>query len=109
MKKIKVGSKVKKIIESCVCIILLVSVVTAVFFGGYYTKETENKTYAVYASVRDITNDEIFFETQAGHIFSIVTSEIFAYGEQYTITFDSCDTATVEDDVIVLISREINM
>lgn len=109
MKKIKVSSKAKKIIESCICIVLLIGVVVAVFFGGYYTKETENKTYTVYASVKDITNDEIFFETQAGHIFSIVTNEIFAYGEQYTITFDSCDTATVEDDIIVLISREINM
>ena len=109
MKEIKLSSKAKKIIECCVCVIILIGIMVAGFFGGYYTKEAENKTYTVYASVKDITNDEIFFETQAGHIFSIVTSEVFAYGEQYTITFDSCNTATVEDDVIVLISREINM
>lgn len=115
MKKIEINNKTKKIIGVCVCVVLAVALVASSFLGGWYIRqnayEAETKTYSVEATVTEVNPDtsEVFFETTSGHIFYVVTDEVFATYEQYTITFNTNGTATVEDDEIYHISRNIEM
>lgn len=115
MKKIEINNKTKKIIGVCVCVVLAVALVASSFLGGWYIRqrayEAETKTYSVEATVTEVIPDtsEVFFETPSGHVFYIVTDEIFAVYEKYTITFNTNGTPTVEDDEIYHISRNIEM
>ena len=115
MKKIEINNKTKKIAGVFVCVVLVVVVVASSFLGGWYihknTYEAKTKTYSVEATVIKVVPDtsNVFFETTSGHVFSIVTDEIFSTYEKYTITFSTNGTPTVEDDEIYHISRNIEM
>ena len=115
MKKIKINNKTKKIIGVCVCVVLAVALVASSFLGGWYirqnTYEAETKTYSVEATVTEVNPDtsEVFFETTSGHIFYVVTDEVFSAYEKYTITFNTNGTPTVEDDEITLVSRNVSI
>lgn len=115
MKKIEINNKTKKIIGVCVCVVLAVALVASSFLGGWYIRqsiyEAETKTYSVEATVTEVNPDtsEVFFETTSGHIFYVVTDEVFAADEKYIITFDTNGTPTVEDDEITLVSRNISI
>lgn len=111
MKKIEINNKTKKIIGVCVCVVLAVALVASSFLGGWYAHKEVVKEYTVEAVVTEVIVDrsEVFFETTSGHIFYVVTDEIFAQFESYSITFDTMGTPTVEDDEIILIARELKM
>jgi hypothetical protein len=111
MKKITINEKTKKIISTCIIAVIILGIAVATFVGGWYAHKEAVKEYTVDAIVTEIIVDrsEVFFETTSGHIFYVVTDEIFAQFESYSITFDTMGTPTVEDDEIVLITRELKM
>lgn len=115
MKKVEINSKTKKIIGVCVYVALVVALIASSFLSGWYIHQNiykaETKTYSVEATVTEVITDtsEVFFKTTSGHIFCIVTGEVFAVDEKYTITFNTNGTPTVEDDEIYNISRNIKM
>lgn len=110
MKKITMNETTKKIIRICVCVVLIVGVLASSFMGGYYLhKETTNE-YTINATVVEIIEEDttdVYFETETGHIFYITTDEVFAVFEEYTITFDTNNTPTFDDDIITKVGREI--
>lgn len=110
MKKFQFNSKmVKRVVISIVTVICIIAIISSVFVGGLYFNKYLMKEYTVDAKVVEIVVDtsEVYFETPSGHIFMIVTDEIFALNENYLITFNSNGTATVEDDEIITVSRDI--
>ena len=112
MKKITMNEKTKKIIGTCVCVVLALLVASACFFGGYQMHKETTDTYTINATIVEIIeieNDinEVYFETDSGHIFYIATGEIFGVFEDYVLTFKTNDTATFDDDIIIGVSREI--
>ena len=112
MKKITMNEKTKKIIYTCVCVGLALLVASACFVGGYQTHKETTDTYTIKATIVEIIeveNDlsEIYFETESGHIFYITTGEIFGVFEDYVLTFETNNTATFDDDIIIGVSREI--
>lgn len=111
MKKITINKKTKKIINTCVCVIIVMGIAIGTFVCGWYAHKETAKEYTVEVTVTEVIPDtsEVFFETPSGHIFYIVTDEVFAVYEKYTITFNTNDTPTVEDDEIYHISRNIEM
>lgn len=111
MKKITINEKTKKIVSVCIIVILAISIAATAFVSGWYAHKEATKEYIVSAKVIEIIEDknEVFFETVSGHIFYIVTDEVFAQLEKYEITFDTMGTPTVDDDEIVLITRELKM
>lgn len=115
MKKITMPKMNKKVISSILSVIVLITVLVCGFFGGFYTNKSISEKnfskYSVEATVVEVNPDtsEVFFVTPSGHTFFIVTDEIFAVNEQYTLTFSTNNTPTVEDDEIYHISRNIEM
>lgn len=116
MTKTKISkAKALNITKVVVAIVLTLAVMFGVFVSGYYTnKAIEDKrleTYSMTATVTEVNPDtsDVYFETTSGHIFYIVTDEVFAVNETYTITFKTNGTATVEDDEIYLVTRDIAM
>jgi hypothetical protein len=111
MKKIEINNKTKKIINTCICVIIVVGIAIGTFICGWYAHKEAVKNYTVEAIVTEVISDtgEVFFETTSGHIFSIKTKDIFAPFEKYKITFDTNDTSTVEDDKIISVVREIEI
>lgn len=111
MKKITINQKTRKIISVCVIVILAISIAATAFVCGWHTHKEATKEYIISVKVTEIIEDrnEVFFETASGHIFYIVTDEVFAQFEKYEITFDTMGTPTIEDDEIVVITREINI
>lgn len=111
MKKITMPKMNKKIISSILSVVVLMTIFATSFMGSYYLNKYLSKDYTIEATVTEVIVDtsEIFFETNSGHIFYIVTDEIFAPYEKYTLIFDTNGTPTVEDDVIVQVTREITM
>lgn len=114
MTKTKISKAIaiaKKIAVVVITIALLVGVYVGGFFTGDKVKENQFDTYSMIATVTEVNPDtsDVYFETTSGHIFYIVTDEVFAVNETYTITFNTNGTATVEDDEIFLVSRDISM
>lgn len=115
MKKINFTEKTRKIVSTVIIAVILIGISVGGFFGGFYTNknisEKNFSKYSVEAIVVEVNPDtsEVFFETPSGHNFFIVTDEIFAVNEQYTLTFSTNNTPTVEDDEIYHISRNIEM
>ena len=112
MKKITMNEKTKKIIGTCICVVLALVVASACFFGGYQMHKETTDIYTINATIVEIIeieNDinEVYFETDSGHIFYITTGEIFGVFEDYVLTFKTNDTATFDDDIIIGVSREI--
>ena len=111
MKKIEINNKTKKIINTCICVIIVVGIAIGTFIYGWYAHKEAVKDYTVEATVTGVVSGtgEVFFETISGHIFSITTKDIFAPFEKYKITFDTNDTSTVDDDKIISVVREIEI
>lgn len=116
MTKTKISkAKAIAIAKKIAVIVITVALVVGVYVGGFFTgnKVTENlfDTYSMAATVTEVNPDtsDVYFETTSGHIFFIVTDEVFAVNETYTITFNTNGTPTVEDDEIFLVSRDISM
>lgn len=112
MKKFQFNSKkIKRVVISIITVICAIAIVSSAFVGGLYLNKYLMKEYTVDAKVVKIVVDtsEVYFETPSGHIFMIVTDEIFALNENYLITFNSNGTATVEDDEIIIVSRQLKM
>lgn len=111
MKKIEINNKTKKIINTCICVIIVVGIAIGTFICGWYAHKEAVKDYIVEATVTEVISDagEVFFETTSGHIFSITTKDIFAPFEKYKITFDTNNTPTVDDDKIISVVREIEI
>lgn len=111
MKKIIINEKTKKIINTCVCAIIVMGIAIGTFVCGWYAHKEAVKEYTVEAIVTEVIPDtsEIFFETTSGHIFSITTKDIFAPFEKYKITFNTNNTSTIDDDKIISVIREIEI
>lgn len=111
MEKFTINNNTKKIIAIFLCVLLILTIAVGGFFGGYTVHKKMTEQYNVDVIVTEVIPDtnEVFFETTSGHVFYIVTDEIFASYEEYTITFKTNGTATVEDDEIYHISRNIEM
>jgi hypothetical protein len=111
MKKITMPKMNKKVVSSILSVVVLLTIFVTSFMGSYYLNKYLSKDYTIEATVTEVIVDtsEVFFETNSGHIFYIVTDEIFAVNEQYTLTFSTNGTPTVEDDEIYHISRNIEM
>ena len=112
MKKIQINSKmVKRVVISIITVVCIIAIISSAFVGGFYLNKYLMKEYTLEAKVNEIVVDasEVYFETSSGHIFMVVTDEIFALNENYLITFNSNGTATVEDDEITEISRDLKM
>lgn len=115
MTKINLTNKTKKIINTVIIALVLIALAASSFVGGFYVnKAITEKHYASYeveANVISVNPDtsEVFFTTPSGHSFYIVTDEVFAVGENYVITFLTNNTATVEDDEITLVSRNVSI
>lgn len=110
MKKFRFNSEtVKRVVVSVIAVVCIVAIISSTFVGGFYLNKYLMKEYTVDAKVVEVVVDasEVYFETPSGHIFMVVTDEIFALNENYLITFNSNGTATVEDDEIVTVSRDI--
>ncbi len=109
--KAKAIAIAKKIAVIVITVALLVGVYVGGFFTGGKVKENLFDSYSIVATVTEVNPDtsEVSFETTSGHIFFIVTDEVFAVNETYTITFNTNGTATVDDDEIYLVSRDISM
>ena len=108
-------AKAITIAKKVAVIVVTVALLVGVYVGGFFTgnKVTENlfDTYSITATVNEVNPDTstVYFETTSGHIFFIVTDEVFAVNETYTIAFNTNGTATVEDDEISLVSRNISI
>ena len=111
MKKIIINEKTKKIINTCVCVIIVMGIAISTFICGWCAHKEVVKEYTVEAMVTEIIADrnEVFFKTTSGHIFSITTKDVFAPFEKYKITFDTNNTPTFDDDKIISIVREIKI
>ena len=112
MKKFQFNSKmVKRVVISIITVICIVAIISSTFVGGFYLNKYLMKEYTVEAKVVEVVVDtsEVYFKTPSGHIFTVITDEIFALNENYLITFNSNGTATVEDDEIIIVSRELKM
>ena len=112
MKKFQFNSKmVKRVVISIITVIYIVAIISSIFVGGFYLNKYLMKEYTVEAKVVEVVVDtsEVYFKTPSGHIFTVITDEIFALNENYLITFNSNGTATVEDDEITEISRDLKM
>ena len=112
MKKYQFNSKmVKRVVVSIITVICIVAIISSTFVGGFYLNKYLMKEYTVEAKVVEVVVDtsEVYFKTPSGHIFTVITDEIFALNENYLITFNSNGTATVEDDEIIIVSRELKM
>jgi hypothetical protein len=115
MKKIVISENTKKVVKIILIAVAILGIFVGGFFGGFSVKdkisEKEFSTYEMEAVVTEVIVDrsEVFFETTSGHIFYVVTDEIFAPFESYTITFSTNGTPTVEDDEIIVISRDLKM
>jgi hypothetical protein len=115
MKKIVISENTKKVVKIVLIAVAILGIFIGGFFGGFSVKdkisEKEFSTYEMEAVVTEVIVDrsEVFFETTSGHIFYVVTDEIFAPFESYTITFATNGTPTVEDDEIIAISRDLKM
>lgn len=111
MKKVIINERTRKIINTCICAVIVIGIAVGAFVCGWYAHKEAVKEYTVEAMVTEIIADrnEVFFETTSGHIFFIVTNDIFAPFENYRITFDTNDTSTVEDDKIISVIREIEI
>lgn len=112
MKKFQFNSKmVKRVVISIITVICIVAIISSTFVGGFYLNKYLMKEYIVKAKVVEVVVDtsEVYFKTPSGHIFTVITDEIFALNENYLITFNSNGTATVEDDEIIIVSRELKM
>ena len=116
MTKTKISkAKAIAIAKKIAVVVLTVALLVGVYVGGFFTgekvQENQFDTYSMTATVTEVNPDtsEVYFETTSGHIFFIVTDEVFAINETYTITFNTNGTATVEDDEIFLVSRDISM
>lgn len=113
MKKITMNEKTKRIICTCICVCLALLVASACLFGGYCIHKEMTKQYTINATIVEIIEidketNEVYFETETGHIFYITTNEVFGVFEDYVLTFKTNDTATFDDDVIIGVSREIS-
>lgn len=111
MKKFTMPKMNKKVISSILSVVILMTIFVTSFMGSYYLNKYLSKDYTIEATVTEVIVDtsEVFFETNSGHIFYIVTDEIFAPYEKYILTFDTNGTPTVEDDEITMISRDLKM
>ena len=112
MKKFQFNSKmVKRVVISIITVICIVAIISSTFVGGFYLNKYLMKEYTVEAKVVEVVVDtsEVYFKTPSGHIFTVITDEIFALNENYLITFNSNGTATVEDDEIIIVSRELKI
>ena len=112
MKKFQFNSKtIKRVVVSIITVICIIAIISSTFVGGFYLNKYLMKEYTVEAKVVEVVVDtsEVYFETSSGHIFVVVTDEIFALNENYLITFNSNGTTTVEDDEIIIVSRELKM
>lgn len=116
MTKTKISkAKAIAIAKKIAVVVITIAILAGVYVGGFFTgdkvKENQFDTYSMIATVSEVNPDtsDVYFETTSGHIFYIVTDEVFAINETYTITFNTNGTATVEDDEIFLVSRDISM
>lgn len=112
MKKFKFASEtVKRVAVSVISVVCIIAIISSTFVGGFYLNKYLMREYTVEAKVVEIVVDasEVYFKTSSGHIFMVVTDEIFALNENYLITFNSNGTATVEDDEIIIVSRKLKM
>ena len=82
MKKFQFNSKmVKRVVISIVTAICIIAIISSAFVGGLYLNKYLMKEYTVDAKVVEIVVDtsEVYFETPSGHIFVVVTDEIFDF------------------------------
>jgi hypothetical protein len=88
-------------------VIVIATVIAIVAISNVYF--TSNATENLYAKNSvcikvDTETDEVFFETDNGHIFSIFGCEDWCENDNCIIVFDSQGTVEVVDDTIVTIT-----
>ena len=89
-----------------IVIVIATIIVTIAISNIYFTNKATENLYAknsVCIKV-DTETDEVFFETENGHIFSIFGCEDWCENDNCIIVFDSMGTLEVVDDEIVAIT-----
>lgn len=109
MKKITINEKTKRVVTICTCVLLCVTLAAVSFFGGWVVHKKTVEEYSVSAVVTDIVAEKnsVYFTTPTEHTFVIITDEIFSINENYTLTFTTNNTPTIEDDEIIRVARDI--